>query len=351
MRIIACVCALCSVFILSFLLASCTHFPNSLSRQYHKVSPAVVTLHFEKQTRTALGNQNIPENLKHLFYPKDNKESSKIKTGVGTGFYVSDDGYILTSWHLVENTKKILVEDISENIFQAKIIGKDIDSDLALLKVDRQGTPYLSLASRSKLEVGDWVFAIGAPFGFGHTMNTGVVSAEPRSQLEISRSSYIPFIQTELAINPGHSGGPLFNLTGQVVGVNSHIFSDTGKAIGLSFSIPADIAEFVFQHLKQYGRVRRGQLGITVKDSHLQGENSSGGSLAVVTAVARTEVCLEYGLCVGDTILKINDKNVANSLDVLAAMSVVAFDGIVLVTIERKGKRLRVKVPTTEKTG
>ena len=182
---------------------------------------------------------------------------------LGSGFIISADGYILTCAHVVENASEILVRLSDRREFVAKTVGADRRSDVALLKIEASGLPLVRIGDPGKVRVGEWVLAIGSPFGFDASATAGIVSAKGRS---LPRENYVPFIQTDVAINPGNSGGPLFNLQGEVIGVNSQIFSRTGGFMGLSFAVPIDIAMQVVQQIKNGGRVKRGWLGVTIND-------------------------------------------------------------------------------------
>jgi serine protease Do len=184
-------------------------------------------------------------------------------TSLGSGFVISQDGYILTCAHVVDGATEILVRLTDRREFRARLIGADRRSDVALLKIDAENLPQVSIGDPGRLAVGDWVLAIGSPFGFDSSATSGIVSAKGRS---LPSENYVPFIQTDVAINPGNSGGPLFNLKGEVVGVNSQIYSRTGVFMGLSFAIPIDIAMRIVDQLKADGRVRRGWLGVSLQE-------------------------------------------------------------------------------------
>ena len=181
---------------------------------------------------------------------------------LGSGFIISSDGYIITNNHVIKNADEIIVRLSDRREFKAEVIGADERSDIALLKIDAENLPSVRLGIDYDLKVGEWVLAIGSPFGFDYSATAGIVSAKGRS---LPRENYVPFIQTDVAINPGNSGGPLFNLDGEVVGVNSQIFSRTGGFMGLSFAIPIDVVMEVAAQLQEQGRVWRGWLGVLVE--------------------------------------------------------------------------------------
>jgi len=191
--------------------------------------------------------------------PDDDIQSKSL----GSGFIISNDGFVMTNAHVVESADEIIVRTSDRREFVATVVGADKRSDIALLKVDANSLPTVKIGSAKDLKVGEWVLAIGSPFGFDHSATAGIVSAKGRS---LPTENYVPFIQTDVAINPGNSGGPLFNLAGEVVGVNSQIYSRTGGFMGLSFAIPIDVAMDVVEQLKRTGKVTRGWLGVLIQD-------------------------------------------------------------------------------------
>jgi len=211
------------------------------------------------------GTENGPLNdlLRRYFGDEEASPESQDNRTLGSGFIVAADGYILTCAHVVENATEILVRMHDRREFVAQLIGADRRSDVALLKIDAANLPVVRTGDPGRVKVGEWVLAIGSPFGFEASVTAGIVSAKGRS---LPRENYVPFIQTDVAINQGNSGGPLFNLQGEVIGINSQIFSRTGGFMGLSFAIPIDLALQVSQQLKTSGRVKRGWLGVTIND-------------------------------------------------------------------------------------
>ena len=209
----------------------------------------------------------------------DEKEINSL----GSGFIISKDGYVVTNHHVIKDADEIIVRLSDRRELSAKLIGSDKRSDIALLKVDADNLPVLSTGSSERLKVGEWVFAIGSPFGFDHSVTAGIVSAKGRS---LPSENYVPFIQTDVAINPGNSGGPLFNLKGEVVGINSQIYSRTGGFMGVSFAIPVDVAKRVVEQLKSKGKVSRGWLGVYIQEVTRElalsfGLNNPTGALVV----------------------------------------------------------------------
>ena len=234
---------------------------------------------------------------------------------LGSGFIISEDGYVISNNHVIRNADEIIVRMSDRREYVAELIGADERSDLALLKIDAQNLPVVQLGTGYKLQVGEWVLAIGSPFGFDHSVTAGIVSQTRRS---LPRENYVPFIQTDVAINPGNSGGPLFNLDGAVVGVNSQIFSRTGGFMGLSFAIPIDLAMDVVEQLREKGRVSRGWLGVLIQDVTRELAESFGMEKpegALVAKVLTDSPAEEAGFQVGDVVLSFNELDVNRSSD------------------------------------
>jgi len=232
---------------------------------------------------------------------------------LGSGFVISEDGYLLTDAHVVEDAEEIIVRTSDRREFLAKLVGKDNRSDIALLKVDAHDLKPVKIGSAKDLKVGEWVLAIGSPFGFEHSATAGIVSAKGRS---LPSENYVPFIQTDVAINPGNSGGPLFNLDGEVVGVNSQIYSRTGGFMGLSFAIPIEVAMDVVQQIKTTGHVSRGWLGVLIQDvthelAETFGMDQPKGAL--IAEVLPDSPAAKADLRVGDVIVRFDGKDVATS--------------------------------------
>lgn len=234
---------------------------------------------------------------------------------LGSGFIFSEDGYILTNNHVVADADEIIVRLPDRSELEAKLVGADPRTDVAVLKVEGKGLPSVQLGDSSKLKVGEWVLAIGSPFGFDHTVTAGIVSATGRS---LPNESYVPFIQTDVAINPGNSGGPLFNLKGEVIGINSQIFTRSGGFMGLSFAIPIDVAMDVANQLRTDGKVSRGWLGVVIQEVNKDLAESFGlerPAGALVAQVMDGGPAAKGGLRVGDVILSLNDENIVMSAD------------------------------------
>jgi serine protease Do len=241
------------------------------SRLVQLHSPAVVNISAVQKARRVPAElapapsppeEGLPgDALRHPFGDPENEDSDG--PSLGSGLVISEDGFILTCTHVVEEAREILVRLSDRREFSARLVGADRRSDVALLKIEARGLQPARLGNPAGLKVGEWVLAIGSPFGFASSATAGIVSAKSRS---LPQENYIPFIQTDVAINPGNSGGPLFNLKGEVVGVNSQIYSRTGGFMGLSFAIPIDIAMRIGEQLKKEGRVRRGWLGVSLQE-------------------------------------------------------------------------------------
>jgi len=256
-------------------------------------------------------------------------------TSLGSGFIISTDGYVVTNNHVINEAQEIIVRLSDRREFTAKIIGSDKRSDLALLKVEATDLPTVKLGSSTNLKVGEWVLAIGSPFGFDYSVTAGIVSAKGRS---LPSDTYVPFIQTDVAINPGNSGGPLFNLAGEVIGVNSQIYSRTGGFMGLSFAIPVNVLKDVVEQLKAKGKVTRGWLGVLIQD--VTGELAESFSMekpagALVAKVLPDSPAAAAKFQVGDIITQFNDKPIERSADLPPLVGSTPVDSKVTTTVIR----------------
>lgn len=256
---------------------------------------------------------------------------------LGSGFIISADGYILTNAHVVNEADEVLVKLYDKREFKAKIIGADKRTDVALIKIEASGLPKVTIGDPNALKVGEWVAAIGSPFGLENTMTAGIVSAKGRA---LPQENYVPFIQTDVAINPGNSGGPLFNLRGEVVGVNSQIYSKSGGSMGLSFSIPIDVAIDISNQLKTNGHIARGWLGIGIQEVTKDLAESFGlkqTSGALIAGVEKNSPADKGGLEAGDIILKFDGKPIVTSSDLPRVVAATKPGKVVPVEIVRKG--------------
>ncbi len=234
---------------------------------------------------------------------------------LGSGFIISGDGYILTNAHVVDGADEVTVRLTDKREFKARIVGADKRTDVALIKIEAAGLPVVRLGDPAQLKPGEWVVAIGSPFGFDNSVTAGIVSAKGRS---LPQENYVPFIQTDVAINPGNSGGPLFNLRGEVVGINSQIYSRSGGYMGVSFAIPIDVAMEIQQQLRSTGKVSRGRLGVVIQEVSKELAESLGLSRAmgaVVNSVEKGGPAEKAGLEAGDVILKFDGKAINASAD------------------------------------
>jgi serine protease Do len=315
-------------------------------------SPAVVKIVVE-QSATARSNgqampDEIPEYLRRFFeYRGGPPAQGPQRRGMGSGFIISADGYILTNNHVVEGADSIVVRMSDRREFEAQLIGSDPRSDLALLRIEAQGLPLLKLAEDDDLEVGEWVLAIGSPFGLDYSVTQGIVSAIGRSLPTERNENYVPFIQTDVAINPGNSGGPLFNLEGEVVGVNSQIYTRGGGSIGLSFAIPASVARNVVDQLKTHGKVTRGWLGVSIQDVDKNLAESFGLKRprgALVAQVSKDSPAEKAGIEAGDVIISFDGKPIPTSSDLPHVVGLIAPGTTVPVELVRNKKTRKLKV-------
>jgi serine protease Do len=265
-------------------------------------------------------------------------QQEEYKTqSLGSGFIISSDGYIMTNAHVIRNASEVVVKLNDKREFTAKIIGADSRTDVALLKIEATGLPKVNIGDPNQLKVGEWVVAIGSPFGLESTLTAGVVSAKGRA---LPQENFVPFIQTDVAINPGNSGGPLFNLNGEVVGINSQIYSRTGGYMGLSFAIPIDVAMEVSEQLRISGKVSRGWLGIGIQEISKELAESFGmknTNGALVSSVEKDSPAEKGGLEPGDVILRFDNKAVSSSADLPRIVGSTKPGKQVSVEILRKG--------------
>lgn len=275
--------------------------------------------------------------------PKNEQPFSE-RSSLGSGFIISNDGYIITNNHVVENADKIIVGLKDRRELVAELIGTDKRSDIAVLKIKGNNFPTLKLGDSNKLKVGEWVMAIGSPFGFNHSVTAGIVSAMGRP---LPNENYIPFIQTDVAINPGNSGGPLFNLDGEVIGVNSQIYSRTGGFMGLSFAVPIDVVVSVYQQIHDQGYVSRGWLGVLIQEVTRELAESFGMEKphgALVVKVLPNSPAAKSGLEVGDVVVKFNRKGIGSRSELPPKVGSSAIGSSIPVEIIRGGKTHTIKV-------
>ncbi|MCW9048487.1 MAG: DegQ family serine endoprotease [Gammaproteobacteria bacterium] len=307
--------------------------------------------HSWNKLREELGEElQIPEGspfgelFKHFLGEGASPRQQQEATSLGSGFILSENGYIITNHHVVDGADEILVRLSDKRELSAKVIGSDEFSDIALLKVEANDLPVVNIGNSENLRVGDWVLAIGSPFGFDHSATAGIVSAKGRN---LPKANYVSFIQTDVAINPGNSGGPLFNLEGEVIGINSQIYSRTGGFMGLSFAIPVEVAMNVVDQLKKSGSVSRGWLGVYIQEiTHeiAQSFNLKKPVGALVSQVISGSPAEKSGFKAGDVILSFNKKKILDSSDLPPLVGRVPVGSKARVEILRDGRERTLNV-------
>lgn len=280
--------------------------------------------------------------------PEGDQRPEPRQRGVGSGFIISADGYLLSNHHVVDGADEVIVTLTDKREFKAKIVGSDARTDVALLKIEAQGLPTLKIGNPDQLRVGEWVLAIGSPFGLDNTVTAGIVSAKSRDT-----GDYLPFIQTDVAVNPGNSGGPLLNMAGEVVGINSQIYSRTGGFMGISFAIPIDEAQRVSDQLRKSGRVVRGRIGVAIDEVTREVAEALGmktASGALVRNVEPKGPADQAGVEAGDIVLKFNGKTIEKVSDLPRLVGNTAPGSQATLEVWRRGevKILKVKVGQIE---
>lgn len=278
--------------------------------------------------------------------PRSGPQQEEVPRGLGSGFIISADGYILTNHHVVEGADEILVTLADKREFKARIIGSDRRTDVALVKIPATGLPSLKFGDPNKLRVGEWVLAIGSPFGLENTVTAGIVSAKGRDT-----GDYLPFIQTDVAVNPGNSGGPLLNMRGEVIGINSQIYSRTGGFMGISFAIPIDEANRVAEQLRNQGRVTRGRIGVGIGEvtkevADALGLNKTSGAL--IRSVEASSPAEKAGIEPGDILLRFDGKVIEKSTDLPRIVGNTRPGSKVSAQIWRKGAAKDLSVTVAE---
>jgi serine protease Do len=319
-------------------------------------SPAVVNISTQQKSQLS---RSVPEGFsmpempegspfnelfKHFFGEGMEEFGERESQSLGSGLVISPDGYILTNHHVVSDADEIQVRFSDRRTYDAKVIGSDKGSDVALIKIEATDLPTVKIGKSSDLKVGEWVLAIGSPFGFDHTVTAGIVSAKGRS---LPSENYVPFIQTDVAINPGNSGGPLINLDGEVIGVNSQIYSRTGGFMGLSFAIPIELAMNVADQLRETGKVSRGYLGVLIQDVDRNLAESFGMPQpygALVSRVMSGSPADKAGVAVGDVILAFNGKKLLNSSQLPPLVGTTRIEEQATLRILRDGKERDIPV-------
>ncbi len=303
--------------------------------------------------QTAVDPQQMPQDMppemeeffRHFFQgPGRGGMVPRETNSLGSGFVISKDGYVLTNHHVVNNASEIVVKLKDRRELIAKLIGSDESTDVALLKVEAKDLPVVEVGSPEQLQVGEWVLAIGTPFGFDQSVTAGIVSAKGRS---LPDGNYVPFIQTDVAINPGNSGGPLFNMQGKVVGINSQIYSRSGGYMGLSFAIPIDVAMNVVEQIKSKGKVSRGWLGVQIQDVTRQLAESFGMDRphgALVSKVIPGGPAEKAGIQIGDIIVEFNGQVIETSGELPPRVGMTPVDEKSKVKIIRQGDKQDISV-------
>lgn len=337
---------LCSFFLIYFSTFSYAKDLPDFTELVEKQGPAVVNV---STTQTISHEEmlpqipNLPENdpffdfFRRYMPPHGGMPREFEAKAQASGFIISADGYILTNAHVVDGADEVTVRLIDKRDFKAKVIGTDRRTDMALIKINATGLPKVAIGNPALLKVGEWVAAIGSPFGFENTVTAGIVSAKGRS---LPQENYVPFIQTDAAINPGNSGGPLFNLRGEVVGINSQIYSRTGGYMGVSFAIPIDVAMSVADQLRIHGKISRGWLGVMIQDLTKELAESFGmkkAEGALIAGVEKGGPADKAGMEPSDVVLKFDGKPVNSASELPLLVGETKPGKTVAVQVWRKG--------------
>ncbi|MCW5208149.1 DegQ family serine endoprotease, partial [Desulfobulbus sp. US2] len=330
---------------------------KAFSSVVRKAGPAVVYIGVEKTNKSFDGRGQLDmfndPFFEHFFgkkFDRFRQEPSPFKQhGAGSGFIISEDGLILTNNHVVDNADTIRVRLSDKREFTASVVGTDPQSDVALIKINGKKLPTLALGDSGKLEVGEWVIAIGSPFELSQTVTVGVVSAKGRSRMGIS--DYENFIQTDAAINPGNSGGPLLNIHGKVVGINTAIFSRNGGSMGIGFAIPINMAKSVEEQLRSSGKVTRGWLGLAIQDMNEDLAQSFGVNKAdgiLIAEVTKGSPAKKAGIQQGDILLSLNGDKVLDVTDLRNRIAMTTPGRKVTLQVFREGRKKEIRVIIAE---
>lgn len=319
------------------------------------VGPAVVNISTTQSVRAAKfdgggpADEAMQEFLRRFGIPYDGgRQSQPPRRGMGSGFIVSEDGYLLTNAHVVADAEEVTVKLRDKRDFKAKVIGSDQRTDVAVLKIDAKGLPFVRMGDADSVKVGEWVVAVGSPFGFENSVTAGIVSAKARN---LPDESLVPFIQTDVAINPGNSGGPLFNLKGEVIGINSQIYSRTGGFMGLSFAIPIDVAMKVSDQLRKTGKVSRGKMGVGIQPLTKELAESFGLAKAEGALVGSVEInspAEKAGIQPGDVIVGVNGTAVIESADLPRVIGNMSPGESAKIKVLRQGSARELTVKLAE---
>jgi Do/DeqQ family serine protease len=315
-----------------------------------KVTPAVVHIKSTIKAGSRSGRaQSIPPQLREFFGDQfgDLERNQQPSMGSGSGVIISENGYIITNNHVVEGASDLEVTLSDKRTFKAKVIGLDPSTDLALLKIEEKGLPKLTLADSDDIKVGQWVLAVGNPFNLSGTVTAGIVSAKGRNQIIRSEGSIEAFIQTDAAVNPGNSGGALVNLNGDLIGINTAIFSETGSFAGYSFAVPTSIVSRVVEDLMEFGEVKRGYLGVSIRDMNSELAKETGLNVTqgvYIEGVTEEGAAKAAGLKKGDVILKVGDRHVNSVSQLQEAVTRHKPGEKVALVIVREGKEKNMNV-------
>jgi len=321
---------------------------------YDKQSPTVVSVDVTQKARAPRMPEISEDDPFYEFFrrfgqvPRPRGAPEREAQSVGSGFIISNDGYLITNAHVVDGADEVSIKLADRREFKAKVVGTDKRTDIALLKIDATNLPKVAIGDPEKLRVGEWVFAIGKPFGLENTITAGIVSAKGR---DLPQENLVPFIQTDAAINPGNSGGPLFNLKGEVVGINSLIYSRSGGFMGLAFAIPIDVAMNAVNQLKDKGRVTRGRIGVQIQEVSKETAEAFGlkqTAGALVNSVEKGGPADKAGVEAGDIILKVDGRDVVNSSTLPRIVTQVKPGTKVTLTVWRKGTQREIAVTVAE---
>ena len=338
-----------ALFLTAFLVSTSHAGLPDFTGLVEEVAPAVVKINTIGSIETNNEQPQIREQMPDIFrelLQQRRRPTTPART-MGSGFVISSDGYILTNHHVIDGAAKIQVQFADRREYEAILEGSDRASDLALLKIEASDLPSLTFAESDSTKVGAWVLAIGSPFGLDYSVAAGIVSAIGRSLPTEQGENYVPFIQTEVAINRGNSGGPLFNLDGEVVGINSQIFSPTGGSVGLSFSIPVSVATNVVSQLRNNGQVQRGFLGVGIGDVDkdlAQALGLPGPMGAAIRSVSPNSAADKGGILAGDVVVGIDGQPIAYASDLPHKVGLIAPGSKIEVEVYRDGKLKTLKV-------
>lgn len=332
-----------------------TNLPGSFANLIAETRPAVVSIIVKKHAvKTAQTSGQAPEKSKEFFkkFQMPQKRSGKGAMGQGSGFFISPDGYVVTNNHVIDGASEIEVRTSDKRKLKAKLIGTDPKTDLAVLKVEGNDYKFVKFGDSDTTKVGDWVVAVGNPFGLSGTATAGIVSARGR---DIGSGPYDDFIQIDASINKGNSGGPAFNRHGEIVGVNTAIFSPSGGSVGIGFAVPSNVAKVVVDSLIKHGKVKRGWLGVTIQpvtDEIAETMNLKKTDGALVSKVTKKGPADRAGFQAGDVVLSVNDKDIKGPRDLSKAIADTGPDKSVKIKVLRDGgsRTLTVSLKELEPT-